>query len=128
MRLLLDTHILLWALLAPERLSAPAQAAIRDPANDVFVSAASAWEMAIKLSLGKLPAPPNADSWLPQQLVLNQFSVLPVTLEHALAVERLPRHHGDPFDRLLIAQAQQDRMTLVTVDPMLDPYGVPLLR
>ena len=122
MRLLLDTNALLWALADPTRLGA-ARPAIEHPASDVFVSAACAWEIAIKLGLGKLAAPPDAAAWLPVQLAAKRFTPLPITLEHALAVERLPPHHRDPFDRMLVAQARIERLTLVTHDRQLEPYG-----
>jgi PIN domain nuclease of toxin-antitoxin system len=125
-RLLLDTNALLWALVSPARLGA-ARRAIEDPANDVFVSAASAWEIAIKLSLGKLDAPPDAATWLPVQLAARRFTPLPIGLEHALSVEALPPHHRDPFDRLLVAQAIVERLTIVSGDPQLRNYAVPLI-
>ncbi len=123
MRYLVDTHVLLWALAADPRLSAGVRRAIRDPANDVFVSAASAWEIAIKRSLGKLQAPDD----LEEQLDRARFSALPITIQHALVAGALGRHHGDPFDRVLIAQALVEHLTVVTRDPRFEPYGVPVL-
>ena len=120
MRLLLDTHALLWSLSDPERLGGEALQAIRDPANDVVVSAASAWEMAIKSSLGKLSAPDD----LPEQLRLNRFGALDITLRHAQAVEHLPMLHRDPFDRMLVAQAKTEGLRLVTRDPLVQQYDV----
>ncbi len=128
MNLLLDTHALLWWLGDPERLSEAARQAIAAPHTAVYVSAASAWEIAIKTALGRLAVPSNTRDWLPQALVANRFTPLPITVDHALGVEHLPPHHADPFDRLLIAQALADDLTLVTSDPLLAPYGVPLLR
>lgn len=119
-RLLLDTHALLWSLALPERLVEAARQAIREPDNAVFVSAASVWEMAIKASLGKLIIPDNLD----EQLSLNRFTPLPITLAHAQTVEHLPLHHRDPFDRMLIAQAQQEGLTLITRDPLVQQYDV----
>lgn len=124
MRILLDTHTLIWVLAADPTLSVEATAAIEDGANQVLVSAATAWEIAIKKSLGKLRAP---DDYM-DALVRYRFTPLDITSEHALAVEALPRHHGDPFDRLLVAQATQEKLTLVTRDERLRLYGVPVIR
>jgi PIN domain nuclease of toxin-antitoxin system len=126
--LLLDTNALLWWLQSSERMNKAGYDAIANPANAVYVSVASAWEIAIKAGVGKLSVPPNIDSWLPARLVTERFAVLDVKLGHVLAVEHLPLHHRDPFDRLLIAQARVERLTLVTGDPQLEPYDVPLLR
>lgn len=87
-----------------------------------------AWEIAIKVGLRKLAVPPNVDGWLPERLNADRFVPMPVTLEHALGVERLPSHHRDPFDRLLIAQAATEDMTIVTRDRAFDLYAVRLLR
>jgi PIN domain nuclease of toxin-antitoxin system len=126
-RLLLDTHALLWWLGEPERLRPEAREAIAAPQALVCVSAASAWEIAIKLALGKLAIPPDARTWLPEALAASRFTPLAVTIEHALGVEQLPSHHTDPFDRLLIAQALAEQLTLVTRDPAFRPYGAPLI-
>lgn len=122
MRLLLDTHALLWWL-ADEGLAASAREAISDPANEVAVSAASAWEISIKKSLGKLIAPDD----LADQVQASGFAPLPITLAHGLAAGQLPRHHEDPFDRMLIAQAIGEGMTLVTRDKRFDAYRVSTL-
>jgi PIN domain nuclease of toxin-antitoxin system len=127
-RLLLDTHVLLWSALEPERLTATARAALEDGENEVFVSAVSAWEIAIKQSLGKLELARPAEQWLPEVLRTSGFEPLDVTLASALRVRALPWHHRDPFDRLLIAQALEENLTLVTSDGVLDGYGVSLLR
>jgi PIN domain nuclease of toxin-antitoxin system len=120
LRLLLDTHALLWALLAPTRLSATASDAIEDGANEVFVSVVSA---ELKRAKGKLPIPvPLADALSEQH-----FRTLPVTLPYVLAVESLPRRHRDPFDRMLIVQAQLEEMTLVTSDREVRHYPVATL-
>jgi len=118
-RLLLDTHALLWSLAVPERLDSDARRAIADAHSAVFVSVASVWEMAIKAALGKLSTPDD----LEDQLRLNRFEVLPITLPHARAVEHLPLIHRDPFDRMLVAQAQHEGLTLVTRDPLVQQYG-----
>ncbi len=122
MRLLLDTHALLrW--LADEGLTTQARDAIADPANLVVVSAASAWEISIKRALGKLAAPDD----LEQQVQEGGFSPLPISIAHALAAGQLARHHEDPFDRMLIAQALAEGLTIVTRDKRFNDYGVPLL-
>lgn len=121
--LLLDTHVLLWALTDDPRLDPTAREAIVDGRTEVLVSAASTWEMAIKSRLGKLRIPDD----LIQQLEAARFEHLPVTLEHGLAVGGLPDHHRDPFDRLLVAQAQVEQLTLVTHDPQLHRYDVTVL-
>ena len=123
MRLLLDTHVLLWWLLNPESLTERARDAIADPANGVLISAASAWEVAIKRSLGRLEAPDD----LERQIEATRFEPLSITLAHALRAGSLPRHHNDPFDRMLVAQSMVEGLTIVTRDPRLSPYGVPVL-
>jgi PIN domain nuclease of toxin-antitoxin system len=126
--LLLDTHALLWALAGDPRLGPAAVAAIADRANAVYASAASAWEMAIKVGLGKLDVPPDIGAWLPDELRASGIAPLAVTVEHAAGVEELPRHHADPFDRLLIAQAIAENLVIVTVDRQLAHYGVRLFE
>ena len=122
MRLLLDTHALLrW--LADEGLHPGAQDAIADPANLVAVSAASAWEISIKKALGKLAAPDD----LEQQLAAGGFVPLPISIAHGTAAGQLPHHHEDPFDRMLIAQALAEGLTIVTRDKRFDDYGVAVL-
>lgn len=123
MRLLLDTHVLIWALRDPDRLSGPAAEAIRAETSDVFVSMVSPWEIAIKKSLGNLRLPGDLQS----QLDAKRFELLPVSLRHTNAVESLPHHHGDPFDRLLVAQALVDGLTIVTADRQIRRYQVGLL-
>ncbi len=124
MRLLLDTHALLWALEAPQRLPAGIRAAIEDNENDVFASAASAWEIAIKQSLGKLPVP-RADLF--ETLRRANLTELPVTLKHAQATRLLPPIHRDPFDRMLVAQAQTEGLSVVSRDPLVRRYPVTVL-
>src|SRR5690348_1123781 len=122
MRLLLDTHVLLWWL-ADRPLSTQAYQAIADPANDVAVSAVTAWEISIKKALGKLHAPDD----LPAQLEDCGFSALPISIEHAMVAGALPRHHDDPFGRMLVAQARAEDLTLVTRDERIADYGVHVL-
>lgn len=123
MNLLLDTHTLLWALADDPTLTGDAREAIVDGRNDVLVSAVSAWEITIKRALGKLRAPDD----LPDQLARARFAPLDVTIEHALAVGELPDHHADPFDRMLVAQARTERLTLVTRDAHIARYDVDVL-
>ncbi len=122
MRLLLDTHVLLWWLTS-ERISARAKAAISSADSNVWVSTATVWELSIKSALGKLTLPDD----LGEQLSHHQFEVLPIGLNHALAVRSLPALHADPFDRMLVAQAQCDELTLVTRDKNIKRYPVALL-
>ena len=123
MTLLLDTHVLIWWLEDDARLSKRAHAAIRAPSERVLVSAASAWECAIKVPTGKLPqAAPILANFRPI-LAREGFLLLDITLEHILAAGALPRFHGDPFDRLLVAQALGEQLALVSKDEELDRYG-----
>ncbi len=124
MKLLLDTHALIWWLSKDSRLSAKAHEEIANPHNLVFVSAASAWEIAIKKSLKKLEAPDD----LPKQIKSKKFQPLPISIEQALTVEKLPLHHQDPFDRILIAQAQVLNLTIVTRDSKFDAYNISLIK
>jgi PIN domain nuclease of toxin-antitoxin system len=128
MRYLIDTHIFLWLSAGSGRIAPPILNILDDPDHEVFVSIATAWEIAIKVSLGKLNAPLNVQEWLPAQLQASGLAILPISLAHALAVADLPCHHGDPFDRLLIAQARVEDMTLVTADQWFSQYDVRLLR
>jgi PIN domain nuclease of toxin-antitoxin system len=121
MTFLLDTHVLLWWLDNPRLLSRQAKKAIEDGRNRIYVSAAVAWEIAIKKSLGKLDAPDD----LEEMIDANRFNPLPVTIAHALGVLALPDHHRDPFDRLLIAQALHAGFRLVTRDEEIAKYPVP---
>lgn len=125
MNLLLDTHTFLWAVDDSPRLSAGARGAIRDGNNMVFVSAATAWEISIKAAIGKLTIPQGG--YL-DELRLHRFTPLHITAEHALAVAGLPPHHKDPFDRLLIAQAQIENLTLVTEDSRIKQYAVRVIE
>lgn len=124
MNLLLDTHVLLWALDDDASLSQEARAAITNGENVVFVSAATAWEISIKKALGKLRVPTGD---YVDELRRHRFTPLDITTEHALAVERLPPHHADPFDRMLLAQAMVERLTLVTHDVRMKAYSVPTI-
>lgn len=123
MRLLLDTHALLWWLADNATLNPTARGAIADPANDVYVSAATAWEIAIKQRLGKLDAPPDLEA----QILGNDLEPLPISIGHAVSAGSLPRQHDDPFDRMLIAQARMEQLAIVTRDARFHRYDIPLL-
>lgn len=124
MRFLLDTHALLWWLADPDRLSAESRDAIMKSSNDIYVSAASAWEIAIKKRIGKLQAPDD----LEVQIDENRFTPLPVEIRHGLAVERLPPIHRDPFDRMLVIQAQLEDLTVITRDEIIPEYGISVFK
>jgi len=123
MRLLLDSHVIVWCGAFPARLRPETQAALRSPANEVFLSAASVWELGLKVARGKLTLPPDYAA----RLLAVGFKELPVTVAHADRALRLPPLHGDPFDRLLIAQALAEGMILVTSDRTITSYDVPIL-
>ena len=127
MKLLLDTHAFLWWIGDDARLSGPAREAIADPGNEVSFSVASAWELAIKTGLGRFEPDGDLGPFLEEQIQRNAFRVLPVKLEHAVSVSSLPAHHRDPFDRLLVAQAAVEGMTLVSRDSQLRKYDTPTL-
>ena len=124
MNLLLDTHVLLWWLDDPDLLSKEASTAIKEPDNKIIVSVVSAWEIAIKKALGKLGSPEN----LKEVIIDSGFELMPIDYEHTWHVKDLPPHHKDPFDRLLVAQATVENLTLVTRDPKLKPYNVSTLE
>jgi PIN domain nuclease of toxin-antitoxin system len=128
LKLLLDTHVVLWAASEPARLGAEARGALEDGANEVFASVVTAWEIAIKQSLGKLELPAPAEQWVPEVLTRTGFEVAEVDLSAALRVRALPWHHRDPFDRLLIAQAIEGGFTIVTCDDAFAKYDAPVLR
>lgn len=123
MNYLLDTHVFLWLLADPNRLSREAAAIIRNPAKMIFVSAVSSVEISIKRTLGKLQAPEN----LAAELIPRGLRELPLTYAHGDRMALLPPHHGDPFDRMLIAQALEEKLTLITHDRKMEPYGLKIL-
>jgi PIN domain nuclease of toxin-antitoxin system len=125
MRLLLDTHVWLWWNSEPERLAPRALRQIADPRNDVFLSAASVWEMAIKRRLGKLPLPEPVTAYVARRLESDAVTPVAVTHGHAAGVETLERLHRDPFDRMLIVQARHEGFRLLTVDDRVLAYGSP---
>jgi PIN domain nuclease of toxin-antitoxin system len=122
--LLLDTHTFLWWVAASGGLSRKAKAAIGSVRNECFVSVASGWEIALKVSLGRLRIDGALDRFLPEQLAANGFQPLAIDLKHAARVASLPFHHRDPFDRLLVAQALEEDLAMVTADPVFAKYGV----
>ncbi len=124
MKILLDTHCWLWWITTPEKLGRESQQLIMDGHNDIFLSAASSWEIAIKYALAKLPLPEDPEKFIPPRLVRDAIKPLPINHTHALHVASLPRHHRDPFDRLLISQAQMERLPIMTVDKQFKDYDV----
>jgi PIN domain nuclease of toxin-antitoxin system len=127
MKLLLDTHLLLWAAGDPDRLSPAARTLIEAPENELFFSAASLWEIAIKHGLGRSDFQVNARV-LRRGLLDNGYSELPIASEHAVAIDSLPSIHKDPFDRILVAQATVEGITLLTVDALVAQYPGPVQR
>jgi PIN domain nuclease of toxin-antitoxin system len=122
--LLLDTHSFLWFILDNPMLSAAAKAAIEDPASDVLVSPASYWEIAIKIALGKLALPQPYQPFFEEQFAVNQLQILPIEIRHTAQLTRMPHHHRDPFDRLIIAQAIAEGIPVVSREARFDAYGV----
>lgn len=127
MRLLIDTHALLWFCEGNPALSEKARAAMEDDANERYISHATLWEVAIKVSLGKLQLQAGYDALFPGVLQANGFQLIASAVGHYRALIPLPRHHGDPFDRLIIAQAQVEGLTVISCDPNFPAYGVPVL-
>jgi len=124
MRLLLDTHTFLWFIMGSPALTAEARDLIEDVTSEKFLSIASLWEIAIKLSTGKLSLSAPFDELIPQQLSLNGFELLNIKIAHAAMVATLPFHHRDPFDRLIIAQAVVEKMSIVSIDAVFDNYPI----
>jgi PIN domain nuclease of toxin-antitoxin system len=122
--LLLDTHSFIWFIEDNPTLSTDARVFIEEPGNDIFLSMASVWEMAIKVSLDKLHLSQPFDLFIPQQLLLNNITLLDIAVNHTLRVATLPFHHRDPFDRLLIAQSLLEEMPIISIDSAFDAYGV----
>lgn len=122
--LLLDTHVWLWLGSSPERIESSTLRVLEDPSNSLYLSTASTWEIAIKYRLGKLPLPEPPHLFVPPRLVRDQIRVVPIEVLHTTRVATLPDHHDDPFDRMLVAQAQEEGLVLVTADRQLVPYDV----
>jgi len=127
MRALLDTHTFLWWNTDDPRLSATARECIAAMDNEIFLSAASAWEIAIKAARGRLELPEPPDRYVASRMVLHRFQALAVQASHALQTYYLPPLHQDPFDRLLVAQAQLEGVPLLTADPAIAQYDVPIV-
>ncbi len=123
MKLLLDTHTFIWLDTAPEKLSAVALRACLEPENSLYLSVVSAWEMLIKQRLGKLNLDVALETMIKVQQEMNQLNILSTDLKHVLAIQDLPLHHNDPFDRLLIAQAKVEDAQLVTADGQIEQYA-----
>ena len=124
MRVLLDTVAWIWSVSAVDRLNLGARKLLSDPSHELFFSSASAWEIALKAALGKLQFPESPRTLVPREVARLGLRPLPVTHQQALATYDLPRHHRDPFDRLLIAQAMEEKMTILTADRVFEKYAV----
>lgn len=127
MRVLFDTHAFLWWINDDKRLSSAARDVISDSQNEVFLSAASGWEIAIKAELGKLKMPTNLEQFIAQQLLDNAIDTLPIQLSHVLHVYTLPLLHRDPFDRLLVAQSQLENLPILTTESQIEQYAVQVI-
>jgi PIN domain nuclease of toxin-antitoxin system len=127
MKLLLDTHCWLWLVAEPEKIRHDVVEMVVAESNEVYVSAATAWEIVIKHALGKLSLPVAPTEYVPQRIAALGHVTLPIEQRHALWVGGLPLHHKDPFDRILIAQAQIEGMHLVTADRLVAAYDVPII-
>ena len=127
MKLLLDSNVLLWSLQDRSQLTRRVRTLLEDEGNDLFVSTASLWELSLKIASGKLPVPGSSIQSVIDQLRRLSITILPITTTHILRTESLPFHHRDPFDRLLIAQALEDRLTLLTSDRQIARYAVPII-
>ncbi len=126
-RLLLDTHVWLWSITTPYKLGREGIRLLENTRNELFLSAASSWEIAIKYSLGRLPLPEPPHKFIPPRLIRDGIKPLPVEHHHACHVANLPDLHRDPFDRLLIAQAQTENLAFITADQKLKDYNVEII-
>ncbi len=124
MRILLDTHTFLWAVLEDEKLSAEARRLWLDEGNELLLSAASVWEIGIKVRLGSLTIQGGLDEFVSRQLNVDKLSLIPISVKHAACVSTLPLHHRDPFDRMLIAQSIVEGVPVLSADLKFDAYGV----
>ena len=127
MRILIDTHALLWAMTGDVQLSAAARQAYLNADNDLFLSAVSFWEICLKVGLGKLSLSEGWSNAVEQELKANGIQWLPITVGHCLGIVKLPFHHRDPFDRMLVAQALTEDMSIMTADKQLSRYSIPCL-
>ena len=126
-RLLLDTHVWLWSITTPGKLGREGRSLLENTDNELFLSAASSWEIAIKYRLGRLELPEPPHKFIPPRLIRDSIRPLPVEHHHACHVANLPDLHRDPFDRLLIAQAQTEHMTFITADQELKDYNIEMI-
>lgn len=124
MKALLDTHAFLWWVTNNPQLSSTVQSILMERSNEIFFSAASGWEIAIKAQLRKLELPSEPEIYIAEQLKINSFQILPIELRHTLQTYYLPNHHKDPFDRILVAQSQVENLPLLTLDAKIAQYEV----
>ncbi|MGH8718649.1 MAG: type II toxin-antitoxin system VapC family toxin [Burkholderiales bacterium] len=124
MKMLLDTQAFLWSMSDFSKLTKKARAALVNPENDVYLSLASIWELAIKISTGKLRIAGSLEKLIPEQLALNNITQLDIAFRHVVGVGSLPYHHKDPFDRLLVSQATLEGMPILSADKAFDAYGI----
>jgi PIN domain nuclease of toxin-antitoxin system len=124
MRALLDTHTLLWWVTNDSQLSQPVREIITNPENTIYFSVASSWEIIIKYNAGKLPLPEQAPQFIESSLKINRFESLSIELSHILQIHQLPDYHRDPFDRILVAQAQVENLLLLTIDHQIKRYPI----
>lgn len=128
MTVLIDTHCWLWWIESPERLSDRALDLINRGDNEVLFSAASSWEIAMKYAIGKIRLPEPPEEFIPKRLTRDSFTPMPIEHSHALRTASLPLHHNDPFDRLLVAQAQLENVSILTADPKIGLYDITVIR
>ncbi len=127
MKALLDTHVFLWWIMDDESLTPYIRDFIADEGNDLFLSSASCWEIAIKAKIGRLKLTENPEKFIPDQMIANNISGLPIQLVHALHVYNLPDYHRDPFDRMLVAQARIEKISIITNDRLIADYDVKII-
>lgn len=127
MQVLLDTHCWLWCIAEPEKLSNRVREIALNSSNELFLSAASIWEISIKVSLGKLPLPEPSNEFIPHWLKVLNITTLNIRAEHALVVANMPFHHNDPFDRMLIAQSSIEKLPIVSIDAAFKNYNVEVI-
>ena len=127
MKALLDTHVFLWWIMDDESLTPYIRDFIADEGNDLFLSSASCWEIAIKAKIGRLKLTENPEKFIPDQMIANNISGLPIQLVHALHVYNLPDHHRDPFDRMLVAQARIEKISIITNARLIADYDVKII-
>ena len=127
MKVLIDTHVFLWSIASPKKLSSRARSVIESGNNQVFLSVASLWEIVIKVQVGKLSLPDHAERYLRRRIAETDIEVLPITAEHTLKLFSIPDHHRDPFDRILVAQSLEEQIAIVTADTAVTRYSVQVI-